>query len=323
MTTPTIDETTEGTLFSIEEITQTCRHLPRVEPLEVLGRLLQRPRLPVPPGVLAVNLLGGAARAWSFYPAWVGDVTAGAETVTLATGGPERLASELDHASSLPRAVILCPGSDPFLPLRQVQEEMGLVIETIASRGVQVWLMTRGYVRPALMNLLARHASLIRVTIGLTTLDRPLQRQLEPLCASPSLRLRQVGQLRSLGIPVQVALEPLLPGLTDCRDNANALFAAIRAVGVEQVSAGHLFFPVELQQGWRERLEPIGMAEAVLEAYRRGPIIRMPGLGRCQFLPRSRRQKNCATLMALAATHGLRFSVSAWSNPDFTRSTGQ
>ena len=55
---------------------------------------------------------------------------------------------------------------------------------------------------------------------------------LEPLTASPRLRLRQIRRLRDLGIPVQVALEPLVPGLTDTRDN----LAAAKAWGVSDMA---------------------------------------------------------------------------------------
>ena len=36
---------------------------------------------------------------------------------------------------------------------------------------------------------------------------------------SSQIRLQQIGELHRLGVPVQVALDPLVPGLTDTREN--------------------------------------------------------------------------------------------------------
>jgi hypothetical protein len=54
-----------------------------------------------------------------------------------------------------------------------------------------------------------------------------------------------------------------------------------------------------------------------LEAFDGGPLVEVGPGGPARLLPKSRRQRGYATLMALAAGRGIRVSVSAATNPDF------
>jgi DNA repair photolyase len=153
--------------------------------------------------------------------------------------------------------------------------------------------------------------------MGLTTLDRNLQRMLEPLAAPPGLRLRQIAQLRDLGIAFQVALEPLIPTVTDTRQNLVPLLEALARADVKQVLAGYEV----LRSGTRDHLiralGPHGLAEPVLEAFAGGPVFSTGRIDRPRYLPKARRQRGYAALIALAAGLGIAVRVSSATNPDF------
>ena len=51
--------------------------------------------------------------------------------------------------------------------------------------------------------------------MSVTTLDRDLARKMEPRAATPALRLQAVEKLAKSGIPVNVMIGPVIPGLTD------------------------------------------------------------------------------------------------------------
>jgi hypothetical protein len=55
----------------------------------------------------------------------------------------------------------------------------------------------------------------------------------------------------------------------------------------------------------------------VRQEYAAGPVLRAPGLAAARYLPRARRQRGYATLMALGAAHGITVGVSRLTNPDF------
>jgi DNA repair photolyase len=228
----------------------------------------------------------------------------------------DRLAADLDARPTLPRAVFLSPGSDPFPPLDAVQDEAVRVVEVLAGRGVPAWIMTRGLIRPPAFAALAARRDFVRVTVGLCTLSRPLQRELEPWAAPPPLRVKQIRMLVEAGVAVQAEVGPLLPGLTDSVENLRPLLAAVAAAGARQLSTGYVF----LREGIGGHLKGAlgARADAVLKSYSRGPLLTAPGLATARYLPRVRRQRGYATLLALAAEHGLTVGVCGLTNPDLT-----
>ena len=87
--------------------------------------------------------------------------------------------------------------------------------------------MTRGRIPLDLIDTLAQHRERVRVAVALTTLDQDLSRILEPAAAPPWARLGRIARLAEAGVPVEVRLEPLIPDLTDTRENIRPLFAAL------------------------------------------------------------------------------------------------
>src|SRR5207244_4564802 len=191
--------------------------LPRVIRSDRKGPALHPSPLADSPDVLSLNVAMGCGQRCAFCSARAYANHPGDGVVYLFNDNVKRLTSELADREQKPRAVYVSPSTEPFPPLAEVQAETARVVETLCGHGVEAWLMTRGYIRPAALEVLAAHPGRVKVTMGLTTTDRNLQRVLEPLAAPPRLRLRQIAKLRELGIAVQVALEPLVPGLTDTR----------------------------------------------------------------------------------------------------------
>jgi DNA repair photolyase len=232
-------------------------------------------------------------------------------------GTPERLAIELSSRRRRPRAVYLSPSTDPFPPQLGLQLETARVVEVLARHEVQSWLMTRGYIRPAVLEALAAFRRHAKITIGLTTLDRSLQRTLEPLAAPPRLLLRQIRELRERDLNVQVALEPLIPGITDTRKNLVALLDALAHLGIEHISTSYLFLRPAIRDNLLVALEKAGLADTLSDEFSSGPILTAPGLSPARYLPRARRQRGYAAVMALAAERGITVGISSMTNPDF------
>jgi len=57
--------------------------------------------------------------------------------------------------------------------------------------------------------------NLARVNISLTTLDPTLARAMEPRAAAPYKRLKTIEALAKAGIPVNIMVAPMIPGLND------------------------------------------------------------------------------------------------------------
>ncbi|MHC2070462.1 PA0069 family radical SAM protein [Bremerella sp. T1] len=65
-----------------------------------------------------------------------------------------------------------------------------------------------------LLREMARHR-LVCVNLSITSLDQKLTRLMEPRTSSPAARLRAIEQLTAAGIPVNVMVAPIIPGLND------------------------------------------------------------------------------------------------------------
>jgi DNA repair photolyase len=231
-------------------------------------------------------------------------------------GLPERLARELETRRRMPRAVFLSPSGDPFPPFLKLQQETVRVVQVLANHNVKAWLMTRGFIRPAVLNALDAYRSHVRFTVGLTTMDRALQRALEPLTAPPRLRLRQIRDLKERGFPVQAALEPLIPGITDTRKNLTPVLDSLAALGVSHIATSYLFLRPGIRDNLLAALELHNIPDTVTEAFDAGLMLTAPGLSAAWYLPRARRQRGYATVMALAAERGMSVSISSLTNPD-------
>jgi DNA repair photolyase len=287
--------------------------LPQVEFIDRTGPVLQAGPNPDLLYLKSVSLTDGCAQGCAFCFAGGQNYRAGG--IGLLRNTAESLAREL--RSRRPKAVYMSPASDPFPPLVEVQREAARVVEVLVAHGVDVWLMTRGYIRPSALRILSACRDRIRITIPLITLERGLQRLLEPWTAPPSLRLRQIEQLRRLGLRVQVSLEPLVPGLTDTKANIQNVLEALARIEVNQVQVGYLVLRPGMQDHLLEALEPHGWAESVLDAFTGGPVMATAASRSVRYLPKRLRQRGYAAIMALAAELGISVRVNGDTNRDF------
>ena len=107
--------------------------------------------------------------------------------------------------------------TDPYQP---VERKLGVTrscLEVLEASGHPVSIVTkgRGVERDLdlLSSLAAREAA--HVTLSITTIDRRLQRAMEPRASPPEHRLAAVRALRAAGVPVAVSIAPVIPGLTE------------------------------------------------------------------------------------------------------------
>jgi DNA repair photolyase len=294
--------------------------LPRLEVVQRIGPVLHPSPMPDHKDVLSLNLTRGCGHQCGFcsvraQPSYPGD-----EVLYLYGNTTKLLKNELSQRRVTPAAVLVSPSCDPFPPFARVQAETARVVGVIASHGIETWLMTRGFIRPAILRMLARHANHLKVMTELTTMDRTLQRLLEPLTAPPRLRVRQIARLHELGIDVQVGLEPLIPGLTDTPQNLAGLLEALAGAGVQQVTAGYMFLRKGIAEQLQKALNSPALASEIIEAYADGPLLASGHIAPARYLPKKYRQRGYAGLMALAAGFGITVRVSATTNPDFQAS---
>jgi len=99
--------------------------------------------------------------------------------------------------------------------------------------------------------------NLVVVNLSVTTLDRSLCRCLEPRTSSPEARLRTISELAAAGIPVNVMVAPVIPGLTD--SELPAILKAAADAGARSASYTLLRLPLAVEPiflDWLEQNRP-------------------------------------------------------------------
>jgi DNA repair photolyase len=125
-----------------------------------------------------------------------------------------------------------------------------------------------------LLRQLAAHKA-VGVSLSVTSLDPQLARLMEPRTSSPEARLRAIRELSAAGIPTNVMVAPVIPGLTD--SEMPAILAASREAGA--TSAGYVLLKLPttvkdvftdwLRRAYPERTDRI---ESLIRSTRAGKL---------------------------------------------------
>ncbi len=199
-------------------------------------------------------------------------------TVRVKTNVAQVLRTELARPGWRRELVAVGAATDPYQPAEGRYRLTRACLAAFADFASPVSLLTRGpmIVRDVdVLTTLARRAELT-VAFSVPTLDEQVWRRTEPGTAHPRQRLRAARRLADAGIRVNVAMAPLLPGLSDRPDQLAAVVRAAREAGVTGVWASML----HLRDGTRQHfLEVLArhwpeLLPRYLEAYRTGPYLR-------------------------------------------------
>jgi len=130
---------------------------------------------------------------------------------------PELLRHELTKPSWQPRTLALSGVTDPYQPFERKLEITRRCLAVLAELRHPVAVITKNRLISRDADLLAELAShgAAAASVSVTTLDVELARKMEPRASSPRDRLRAIEELAAAGVPVNVMLAPVIPGLTD------------------------------------------------------------------------------------------------------------
>ena len=189
----------------------------------------------------SVNLTSGCAHDCIYCYARGYSVFPGENKIIIYKNILEKLISELMHKKNKPQAVYFSPSSDIFQPVPEVLELSHSILEFLLSRNIGIAFLTKGYIPDKTLDLLLRHADMVRAQIGIITRDDNIRSVFEPNAASISVRLGQMAKMVAGGIAVEARLVPILPGITDGPDSIEHLCAAISGAGIKQAAISTLF----------------------------------------------------------------------------------
>lgn len=136
------------------------------------------------------------------------------------------LRAKLDNPKWKPRSIALSGNTDCYQPVERKLKITRSLLETFLEYQNPVGIITKNALIQRDIDVLKAlsEKNLVKVAISITTLNEDLRRQMEPRTASIAQRLDTISQLSQNGIPVQVMMAPIIPGL-----NSHEIFPLVEA----------------------------------------------------------------------------------------------
>jgi DNA repair photolyase len=162
----------------------------------------------------------------------------------------EVLRVELARRSWKRETVTIGAATDPYQPAEGRYRLTRRCIETLSAARTPFNIITRGPMIVRDIDVLAEASRRVAVdvTFSIPTLDLEVWRKTEPGTAPPRQRLRVLRQLVEAGINAGMSIAPILPGLSDSREQLEAVLSAAREAG-----ATHIWcIPLNLKPGTKE-----------------------------------------------------------------------
>ena len=161
-------------------------------------------------------------------------------------GAPEAFARDLKRASRLSKGIHFGSATDPYQPAElRFGLTRRLLERLLPYRDVPLGIATKSVLVERDADLLAElgRRNPVKVIATCVTLDRSLQRALEPRAPPAEKRLDALARLAQRAVPTGVLLAPVLPYLNDGEEELRALCARMKDAGVRTVATQVLFLP--------------------------------------------------------------------------------
>jgi DNA repair photolyase len=171
-------------------------------------------------------------------------------SIRVKTNVVEVLRYELRKRSWQRHSVVMGAATDPYQPAEGQYKLTRGCIEAFASVRNPFGMITRGpmIIRDVDVLQEASRRAEVGINVSIPTLDHDVWEKTEPGTAPPRQRLRAVRALADAGVKVNVAMAPILPGISDRQEQLEEVVSAAQEAGAINVWANLL----HLRSGTRE-----------------------------------------------------------------------
>lgn len=160
---------------------------------------------------------------------------------------PEIVRRAREELATIDRGAVigLTEASDAYQPAEQQYRRTRAVLQVLAECAQPVTIMTKSarVLDDAELLVHIHQRSFAMVIVSVMTHVHDVSARLEDRCDSTTVRLQTVQHLKKLGIPVGVALQPLIPYLNDTDYAIRNLLTQIASAGADFVYWDYLCMP--------------------------------------------------------------------------------
>ena len=165
------------------------------------------------------------------------------------------LATELAKPSYRCKPIALGTNTDPYQPIEKRLQSTRQVIAVLEAHHHPMTIVTKSGLVERDIDLLSRLAErgLVNVGISVTSLNRTLSRKMEPRACAPHRRIKTIFNLSEAGIPTNVLLAPIIPGLND--HEIEDILDTARDAGATHAGYSLLRLPLEVESLFKQWLD--------------------------------------------------------------------
>ncbi|MDP9069618.1 MAG: intein-containing Rv2578c family radical SAM protein [Actinomycetota bacterium] len=168
------------------------------------------------------------------------DMNAGSDfdrKIVVKVNAPELLRKELRAKRWKGELIAMGTNTDPYQRAEGRYKLMPRIIQTLTEYRNPFSILTKGTLILRDLELLEEAAAVTEVTTAFSigTLDEDVWRKSEPGTPHPRKRMEAVARLNEAGIPCGVLVAPILPGISDGRDQIKAVIDAALEAGATHV----------------------------------------------------------------------------------------
>ncbi len=230
---------------------------------------------------------------------------------------PKSLRRELDskRRRRLPGVVVFNTATDCFQPHPDILEVAYQTMMVLLERGIGISFLTKGFIPQRFVELFKDYRDNVQAQIGLTSLSEDYRKAYEPGVASPREKLENIERLCAAGIDTQVRIDPIIPFVTDTREEMEALFGALGQRGIRRVSLSYLHLRPAIQRQLRAEL-PLLHRKLLESCFRSQHWVAVGLSTKTKLLPKRVRENGYRRMKIIAQAHGISALICRCKNPD-------
>jgi DNA repair photolyase len=263
----------QAALFGVDELTGPERGTGKLSGLEFLHVVAKKILNPVPAGSRmnfrwTINVYRGCSHACSYCFARPTHEYLGLNLgedfdrkIVVKINAVEKVRTELADPRWAGESVAMGTNTDPYQRCEGKYKLTRGVVEALTERANPFSILTKSALVLRDLDLLTRASAItdVSVNFSIATLDERVWRATEPGTPNPRRRVEAMRALSEAGIRTGALIAPILPGISDHRDQLSEVVTAIRDAGATILGA----LPLHLRPGtrehylsWLERYDP-------------------------------------------------------------------
>ena len=203
---------------------------------------------------------------------------------------------------------------EPFAPCEKIKRSAISLGKQLIEKGFKIWFQTRAVLDLELFENLLYMEEKVQLLLPFNTLSDRIAKSIEPFSPSPSNRLKQLDTLKNLGIPFEVSIDSLIPGLNDSKSNLFPLLESLANKGIKRTTISYIHLKT------KDLLFSTKQNSKITRWFE-GNDYNLNGSEKIRLVTPGYRKSKYAEIISWGKQLGMDIMVDGYANPDMARNS--